>query len=447
MSPRLMAVLLGLSLFVAGVCAQPPLRDGQGRALILHGLNVSEAAKHDPLGVGWHTERDFHRMRGWGLNAVRLLVFWSHLEPRPGVVDRAYVERVAQRVAWAERAGLWVVVDMHQDIYGPRFGGDGAPVWATRDEGHPYWPVTPWWLNYAQAGVRAAFSHLWRDKDLVDRFASAWAALARRVGGSRAVLGYDLLNEPFFGNEDPLSFEGLVLAPWYRRVATAIRRADPDARIFFEPSVFPTSAGLPSLMPAFGDARAAYAPHYYDPLVHEGVAYLGTRPLMDLVVGIKAAEARRHGAPLVFGEFGALLEAWRWKDYLHDLLGALDAAGASWFYWSYDAGGGFSILDRAGRERPVVDVLVRAYAQAVPGDLERQEFDPLRRELVVSYRTRPGVAGEAELRVPGRLFPRGFRVLASDAPGRWSWRHDPRAGIVFVRHDPTVQRHTLRILE
>ncbi len=43
--------------------------------MILHGLNVSNAAKGDPLGVAWHLESDYARMHDeWGFNAMRILL-------------------------------------------------------------------------------------------------------------------------------------------------------------------------------------------------------------------------------------------------------------------------------------------------------------------------------------------------------------------------------------
>ena len=32
---------------------------------------------------------------------------------------------------WYSDNGAWVILDMHQDVYGPAVGGNGAPKWAT----------------------------------------------------------------------------------------------------------------------------------------------------------------------------------------------------------------------------------------------------------------------------------------------------------------------------
>src|SRR5262249_53067895 len=108
------------------------LRDAQGRAVILRGANVSGKNKNPPF-FDFHGPAAFARMRAdWGMNAVRFLVEWAAIEPEEGQYDDAYLDAVAQRIEWAQAADLYVVVDMHQDVYGQGFasgGGDGAPLW------------------------------------------------------------------------------------------------------------------------------------------------------------------------------------------------------------------------------------------------------------------------------------------------------------------------------
>lgn len=59
------------------------------------------------------------------------------MEPQPGVYDDAYLGRVKEVVEQAEKYGIYVFLDMHQDLYSVKFI-DGAPVWATLDEGLPH---------------------------------------------------------------------------------------------------------------------------------------------------------------------------------------------------------------------------------------------------------------------------------------------------------------------
>ena len=69
------------------------------------------------------------------------------------------------------------------DLYGEKFHGDGAPVWATIDDDLPYTYRTPWWINYAAPAVERAFDHFWINTDgIQDRFIQMWCHVAKRFG-------------------------------------------------------------------------------------------------------------------------------------------------------------------------------------------------------------------------------------------------------------------------
>jgi endoglycosylceramidase len=140
------------------------------------------------------------------MNAVRLCIFWDGLEPQPGHFDKAYLDRIADVVRKAKQQGLYVLLDMHQDLYSVRFG-DGAPAWATLDDGKPHTKVSDWNdAYYVSEDVQAALDHFWANspapdgEGLQDHYAETWQFVARRFRNEPAVLGYDLMNEPFPGS-------------------------------------------------------------------------------------------------------------------------------------------------------------------------------------------------------------------------------------------------------
>lgn len=419
------------------------LQDAFGREVVYHGLNVSNAAKSDPLGIAWHTEADYQRMANdWGFNAVRLLFFWSHVEPQEGVIDHAYLQRMHERVDWAHRAGLKVLLDMHQDVYGPKFGHDGAPVWATRDDGIPFKPVKgPWWTDYVHPAVLAAFDHLWNDADLQDHYGLAWKAIATELLHHPAVIGCELMNEPFVGTAKPWSFESRKLAPFYEKIASDLRAVDPHAVVWVEPALGGGS-GQPSLLPNISHYAQVYAPHYYHPLVHEGVDYDGNSLLLILSAELRAWEAQGHGTPWLMTEFGVDAALPHSGLYLDDLTGLFDENAAGWFCWSYDRGGGFSIVDSAGHERSTVDHLVRAYPQAVAGSIRTYRYDPDTVEFLLEFKsnatthTLPTV-----LHIPPRHFGAHPSVTCSDPPGTWSYTYDATSGRLELRVDPAAPHH------
>ena len=450
MRRKSITILLAAAVFALGALGCEPTRhflhDDQGRELILHGLNVSNAAKGDPLGVGWHTEGDYARMGSWGFNAVRLLIFWSSLEPEEGVFDQAYLDRVAERVGWATTHGLHVILDMHQDVYGKKYGSDGAPSWASRDDGLPFNPcASPWWIKYLQPAVRAAFNHLWDDADLQQHYFDAWALVAERFGENPTVIGYDLMNEPFFGDTNPLTYEETKLLPFYRGAKEAIRAVDPDGVIYFEPMIV-TSSGIPSFMPPMQDPDTVYFPHFYQPAVHEGEPYDGNAWLIETARLVRSQEAARHGVPWLLGEFGVAETTEGFEPYMNDLLASLDRSASGWTAWSYDKGGGFCILDSEGNEKANLAPYIRTYPRRVAGRTDSFTYDPASKRFTLTYRNKEGVPGPTEIYVPAtRHYGGSFSVTSTDPAGSWSYEFDGEREVLSLHADPESPVHTVRI--
>lgn len=181
------------------------LRDSAGRMLQLRGLNYvnkNKAANYIVSG----SDKAFADMKRWGYNAVRVGVNWSALEPAPGRYDSLYLQNLDERLLHAREEGLYVILDMHQDLYGEKFGG-GAPLWATLDEGKPHYTGGTWSDAYfISPAVQTAFDNFWKNKPAADgtgvqdHYISTWALLAGRYRHDRNVIGFDLMNEPFIGS-------------------------------------------------------------------------------------------------------------------------------------------------------------------------------------------------------------------------------------------------------
>lgn len=186
-----------------------------GKPITFHGINVCNKSK-DQGYTSNISSADFAQIRSWGMNAVRLCIFWDGLEPRPGYFDEAYLDRIAHLIDEAKQQGLYVLLDMHQDLYSIKFG-DGAPVWATLDGGKPHTQVSHWGdAHYVSEDVQTALDHFWENSPgpdgvgLQDHYAEAWQFVAKRFQDEPAILGYDLMNEPFPGQK-AASFEHAML--------------------------------------------------------------------------------------------------------------------------------------------------------------------------------------------------------------------------------------------
>jgi endoglycosylceramidase len=179
--------------------------DTYGRERILHGVNmVSKDKTADYIG-GWGRQ-DFEALRSMGFNLVRLGFIWDGIEPQPGQIDQTYLDKMEKLIDLCKEYGLYVIIDMHQDLYGSRYS-DGAPAWATLIDGLPGpKPSEVWSDAYYSQAVERAFDHFWANDPasdgvgLQDHFAQCWKAIAERFGSRPEVLGYDFMNEPFPGS-------------------------------------------------------------------------------------------------------------------------------------------------------------------------------------------------------------------------------------------------------
>ncbi|MCP4132208.1 MAG: glycoside hydrolase family 5 protein [bacterium] len=431
------------------------ITDLQGRALILHGLNTSSNAKGDPLRMPWITEADVQRAsKEWGFNFVRFLIFWDGIEPEKGVFDEAYLDRVAERIEWYADAGMYVMLDMHQDLYALNFGGDGAPEWAQMTDGLPAEPQSPWWLTYLQPGVTRAFDNFWnynKHPDLQDHYAMAWKKVAERFKDYPNVIGYDLMNEPYGGSWLWPVFEAFQLKPFYERVIASIRSVDEDRWIFYEPQAFGVNFGIDSTLgtpddPRDGENRLVYAPHFYPVDVHEGKGYNGDMTIFNSWADSRSRELNAQKAPLVLGEFGLNPNQDGSGLFLDNVMTMMDRMGGGWAYWSDDPGG-WGPVDAAGNETGIISHIVRTYPQRIAGHPLSFSFDPGTREFILKFRNKEGVTGPTEIYIPAkRHYSDGWKVKVSDPAGSWFSTWDENREVLSVTTDPGQDEHSIRII-
>jgi endoglycosylceramidase len=388
------------------------VRDADGRAIILRGANLANQHKQAPY-LGFHQPADFQDLRQvWGMNAIRYLLTWSAVEPQDGQFDDAYLEAVAQRMDWAHEAGLLVVLDMHQDVYGEGFGGDGAPKW-TCDQAHydAYEPQSPWFLNYLNEHVAACFDDLWTSEALGHRFAAAWAHVAARLGDHPAVVGFDVLNEPHWGTAIPGSFERDWLQPFYERVVPAVRGQAPNWVAFLEPSAG-RNVGIATSLTSFPFSNVAYAPHSYDASAEQGNGFNPvSRGAILANYESLAEEARSLDAALWIGEYGGIADDDGIVAYMDAQYDGAAAVAAGTMYWSYDRDNGYGMLRPEGAAKEVLlDVLVRPYPQRVAGRPLSWSFDEETRTFILRFEPDRSIAAPTILAVPSRVYPNGYEV-------------------------------------
>jgi endoglycosylceramidase len=428
------------------------LTDAQGRVVVLHGLNmVYKLPPYEPAATGFGAD-DAAFLAEHGFNAVRLGVIHAAVEPAPGCYDECYLNSIAETVRTLHGARIATLLDFHQDLYSERFQGEGFPPWAVSGR-LPAVPRLGFPYDYiVMPALWRAFDHFWAndpapgdDVGLQDRFAAAWGHVAAYFAGEPAIAGFDLLNEPFPGSCYALCglpvlgcrwFDETRLTPFVRRVTAAIRRADPDRLICYEPNVA-FNVGAPTHVSG-GDRHAVFSFHNY-PIVEDLGArvHLPARPLArldrweaDLVFRNAERHAGRTGDALLLSEFGSTDDL----NALRRMAELADEYLVSWLEWAY-----CGCHDPTGANPPAVQALVydparpptgpnldqaklralaRAYPRAVAGTPRRWSFAESTGRFELAYTTRRAGGGALDPNLPTEIvlpplhYPGGYHVTA-----------------------------------
>ncbi|HEY8965170.1 MAG TPA: cellulase family glycosylhydrolase [Candidatus Methylacidiphilales bacterium] len=156
--------------------------------------------------ANWLGDDDFRRIRGSGMNVVRLPFHYSLLQREDGTIDEAGFAWIDRALDLASRNGLLVIPDLH-----------GAPGGQSVE----------------QPTGEVGSNRLWADPECRRRTVEIWRAFARRYRSDARIAAYDLLNEPFgdggkHGNE-------AVLRNLCEEILAAIR-AEGDGHLVFVPA-------------------------------------------------------------------------------------------------------------------------------------------------------------------------------------------------------------------
>ena len=194
--------------------------DDLGRTRIFNGMNIDDKLR-DQKEFRYNLDEEFFKKyRAHGFDIIRLAVTWQNIEPEMGRYNKSYLQSLDKIFKLAEKYGVYILLDMHQDLYSGNDGdsvGDGAPQWAVITDGaKPRMPIFVWADGYFFGKwVAKSFDHFWNNTEvggvgLQDRYCELWQMLAARYGNSPALFGYDLMNEPFPGSDSRMMFARLV---------------------------------------------------------------------------------------------------------------------------------------------------------------------------------------------------------------------------------------------
>lgn len=438
-------LLLCLLKLSAAVWAQShkPILDKLGRTLILHGLNTAGGAKHVEGHQPWITEQDVEReYRDFGFNTVRYLIFWGAIEPQQGVYDEAYLTEVKKRVEWYTSRGMYVILDMHQDVYGYGVGGNGAPEWACADAviKNAVPDKWAWWLQNLEPKVVRSYLRFFRyqkHKELQEHYIQAWLRVISMFKDNPYVLGYDLMNEPHGGDIVRTLFGGFErrgLTRFYKRIIPAVRNSDADKYIFFEPRSFGVNFGMRSHLKQMKDQGAdklVYAPHLYMMFVDVGGDYKrkNRKGLLKWYKN-RDKELAKHQTPMLIGEFGLSPSKKDFEKYLRDIFYQADTRHASWTYWSSDPGG-WGPLDKEKNPSPILNELVQVFPQAVSGQLLSYHYNPEWKTFSMEYISDAAIQAPTVIAVPKQIYPDAYTLNISGAKN-YTTHTDPLTNALVI---------------
>ncbi|BCN62673.1 hypothetical protein RE9431_11280 [Prescottella equi] len=384
------------------------IKDVDGRTVLLRGANVNGLNDYASNGTGLPTvapldRTDFEAMAVLGFDVVRLNIAWSALEPTPGAFDAAYVARIREAVQDAKDNGIYTVLDMHQDAWGPYvgtpegqdcppllqrgIGWDGAPEWATLTGGWTTCNIGG--QREASPAVARAFQAFYDDEQGVQgHLVQTWARLAAEFRNEPAVVGYDLLNEPNPGLRDPFAAADQI-GRFYQRAIAAIRQAETGGfphLVIFEPSALWSAFGFDALPPRhyLADPLVVFSPHLYSQSINVSSEF----PSIEDGFRIAAAAADWYGAPLWTGEWGWFGDPDEQAGQVRRFVDAMNThrIGGAWWSWTQACGDPHAVKDGntaepqgnlnridcpSGEEQGLVggfaEQLARAYPRAAPG--------------------------------------------------------------------------------
>jgi len=402
------------------------LTDATGRVVTLHGVNeVEKPAPYFPAAAGFDAD-DARFLADHGFTVVRLGVVVEGLMPAPGQVDLAYIEHLAATVRQLARERIFVLLDLHQDGFSPRYNGNGLPDWMAIDDGLPNPPDAVFPLYYIQnPAMQRAFESFWANRPgpdgvgIQDNYIAGLTAVARRFAHDPYVLGYELMNEPWPGAvwepclADPAGcaqLEQQLMVPFQQKATAAIRGVTRTQQVYVEPFVLFNFGQVGTTLPGTADRETVLSVHSY------ALDLAGE----DGVVANALAAAERDQVPPVVTEFGATVDV----PTLQRLTGQFDDGLISWMFWHYQE----DILPRNVpadlanvRSPEAFRALVRPYPLALTGTPTAAHFDPATRAYELAYGTRAPDGRRyrphqvSVVSVPELQYPEGYTVEVSGA--------------------------------
>ncbi len=424
--------------------------DAAGRQVILRGV------EHHALQDVDYTGRevlpaDYPLIASWGFTTLRMAISWSRIEPSPGQYDDGYLGEIRDAMDASLAAGLSVVLEWHQDLWG-RCSQTGSIIVSNAANGAPDWtcPAGP------APAIGALFDQLWSNQNgLFDSFLAAWGHVLSVLGAHPALAGLDVFNEPTGTAQTP-SLERDYVYPAYRKIVPALRAGGASGLLFVDAPLGRNDDTSLYTEPLDDlGAGVVFAPHLYSGWIQLYVLQAPIAP--DVKAQDFAAAVAQAGAlhlPLWNGEWGVNLNLPSADTDLETHVGLEDSTLIGSSYWAFERAvptngnpsisGAQSILDTNRNPRQdVVDRLSRPYPIQTPGALVSSAYDFVAHRLAVTLDADPSITLPLVLYAPVRHLSSAI-CLSVSGPGGWHFDERPDRQRVLVSFD-AAGRYTVTL--
>lgn len=402
-------------------------QNSDGKQVLFNGINV--VCKDAGMGYFFpNLEKSFQAFQKKGFNLIRFGIFWDGVEPQPGQYDMEYLNQVKEAVLLAEKYGMYVMVDMHQDLFARKYA-DGAPDWATLDEGayHPE-GCNMWYDAYLQseAIIRAA-DNFWANKaaadgiGLLDHYENMWEQIVKHLDGCGNIIGWETMNEPFMGSlahnafanatskikeqnprfdlgslsdisleqqvlfmeyvaEQLQEFDRTTLMDFYRRMYRAVKKHS-EKPLITGGNIYSSSNVRTGIGRLEETGNQIYAPHGYDSVVDSDRYENFSRENVERLFADKRISQEKLGLPLIVGEWGAFPSKPFTNDLIRHMNQILEKYLWSSTYWEYHPG---METDKN------YDALSRAYPMETAGKLLSYRYEEEQKSFEMCFEAEEG---------------------------------------------------------
>lgn len=269
-------------------------------------VGAGKAADFYDQWLQWHTTReDIALMAQWGFNTVRLPMHYNlftlpvEAEPRPG--ENTWLEKgfalTDSLLKWCKAYGLYLILDLHA---APGGQGNDLPI----------------------SDRNPALPSLWESAANRQKTIALWRKLAERFAEEPWIAGYDIINEPNWGFEDPQKdFRGtaersnIPLRELMIQITQAIREVDKKHIIIIEGNGFGNN--YRGVLPSWDD-NLVLSFHKYGNFNNEA----SIKGFLDL--------RTQYNMPLWLGESGENSNTW-----FTEAIGLVESKGIGWTWWPW----------------------------------------------------------------------------------------------------------------